>query len=236
MRALVIVHDPGSEAVLVGERLEHHGYEQVEVAITTEPGNPVGSAEALGDPTDYELIVPMGSTFSLTDPDRISSWIHDELDFLRRADAAGVPVFGVCFGGQALAAAHGGRVVKADRPQVGWHHLTPHDGVPLPVGRWMQWHYDRFEPPAHDPDVEVLATDDVGVQAFTLRRNLGVQFHPEVTREHLARWLALGAGHELSGLGLDPDELLAETDAMLADVRERTNALVDWFLTDIAVR
>lgn len=236
MRALVILHDPGSEAVLVGERLEHHGYEQYEVAVTTEPGNPVGSAAALGDPTDYDLILPMGSTHSLTDPARISTWIHDELDFLRRADAEGVPVFGVCFGGQALAAAHGGRVVKADRPQVGWHHLTPLPGVPLPTGRWMQWHYDRFEPPAHDPDVEVLAVDDVGVQAFALRRNLGVQFHPEVTRPHLQRWVDMGADVELRGLGIDPEELLAECDAILDDVRTRTNALVDWFLTDVATR
>lgn len=236
MRALVIVHDPGSEAVLVGERLEHHGFEQHEIAVTTEPGSPVGSAVGLGDPTDYDLIVPMGSTHSLTDPARIATWIHDELDFLRRADAEGVPVFGVCFGGQALAAAHGGRVVKADRPQVGWHHLTPFPGVPLPTGRWMQWHYDRFEPPADDPDVEILAVDDVGVQAFVLRRNLGVQFHPEVTRAHLQRWIDMGAHEELSGLGIDPDELLAECDAILDDVRARTNTLVDWFVTDVARR
>lgn len=236
MRALVIVHDPGSEAALVGERLEHHGYEQVEVAVTTEPGNPVGSAAGLGSPTDYELIVPMGSTFSLTDPERIGSWVFDEIDFLRRADAEGVPVFGVCFGGQALAAAHGGRVVKADRPQVGWYHLTPYDGAPIPGGQWMQWHYDRFEPPADDPGVEILAVDGVGVQAFTLRRNLGVQFHPEVTRAHVQRWVDIGGGEELRGLGLDPDELLEQCDVVLDDVRQRTNALVDWFLADIATR
>lgn len=236
MRALVIVHDPGSEAVLVGDRLEHHGYEQVEVAITTEPGNPLGSAAALGDPTEYDLIVPMGSTFSLTDPDRISSWIHDELDFLRRADAAGVPVLGVCFGGQALAAAHGGRVVRSDAPQIGWHPLEPFDGTSLPGGPWMQWHHDRFEPPRDDPAVEVLATDHVGVQAFALRRNLGVQFHPEVTPAHLQRWLDFGGVHELRGLGVDPDELLAETEAIQPDVRPRTDALVDWFLTNIATR
>ena len=236
MRALVIVHDPGSEAVLVGDRLEHHGYEQVEVALTTEPGDPVGSAAALGAPTDYDLIVPMGSTYSLTEPDRISSWIHDELEFLRRADTEGVPVFGVCFGAQALAAAHGGRVVKADRPQVGWHHLTTSIGAVIPSGRWMQWHYDRFEPPTDERGVEVLATDDIGVQAFALRRNLGVQFHPEVTRAHVQRWVDLGGGDELRGLGLDPDEILDQCEAILDDVRERTNALVDWFLTDIATR
>jgi GMP synthase-like glutamine amidotransferase len=232
MRALVIVHDPGSEAVLVGERFEARGYEQVEVAITTEPADPVGSAAALGDPTDYDVIVPMGSTFSLTDPDRIASWVHDELTFLRRADTAGVPVFGVCFGAQALAAAHGGRVVRADRPQVGWHPLEPLDDAPL-RGPWMQWHFDRFEPPA---DAELHAVDDVGVQAFTLRRNAGVQFHPEVTRAHVGRWVAMGGGDELRELGVDVDELLAETGAMFDDVRARTDALVDWFLDVVAPR
>lgn len=232
MRALVIVHDPGSEAVLVGERFEARGYEQVEVAITTEPGDPVGSAAGLGDPTDYDVIVPMGSTFSLTDPDRISSWIGDELDFLRRADAEGVPVFGVCFGAQALAAAHGGRVLRSDRPQIGWHPLEPLADAPV-NGPWMQWHYDRFEPPA---DAELLAADDVGVQAFTLRRNAGVQFHPEVTRDHVARWVGLGGRADLDQHGVDVEALLAETGAMFDDVRVRTAALVDWFLDEIASR
>jgi GMP synthase-like glutamine amidotransferase len=235
MRVLVIVHDPGSEAELVGRRLEHHGYEQVEVALTTVPADPVGSAAGLGEPTDHDLILPMGSTFSLTDPDRIGSWIHDELEFLRRADAAEVPVFGICFGGQALAAAHGGRVVRADAPQIGWCPLTPDVRTPMPPGPWMQWHYDRLEPPT-DEGVEVIAADDVGVQAFTLRRNLGVQFHPEVTRSHVQRWIDLGGGPELLELGIDVDELLERTGVIESEVVERTNALVDWFLDDVARR
>lgn len=231
----MIIHDPGSEAVLVGDRLEHHGYEQIEVAITTEPANPAGSAAGLGEPTDYDVIVPMGSTFSLANPDRIASWIGDELDFLRRADAAGVPVFGVCFGGQALAAAHGGRVVTSDAPQVGFRPLTPVDAA-LPLhGPWMQWHYDRFEPPA-DPAAEVLAVDEVGVQAFSLRRNLGVQFHPEVTRAHVERWIGFGGGAELEQLGVGIDDLLGRADALADDLASRTAALVDWFLADIATR
>lgn len=234
MRALVIVHEPGSEPVLVGERLTQHGYELTEVVIAPDMGDPVGSAVGLGDPTDYDVVVPMGSTFSLTDPDRISSWIHDELDFLRRADAAGVPVFGICFGGQALAAAHGGRVVKAERAQIGWCPLEPSGDAPL-GGPWMQWHYDRFELPS-DPGVEVLATDAVGVQAFTLRRNLGVQFHPEVTPDHVALWVASVPADELRAAGTEPGRLVRDAEAILDDVRGRTNALVDWFLTDVATR
>ena len=37
------------------------------------------------------------------------SWVGSEMAVLREADAAGVPVLEVCFGGQLLAQAHGGR-------------------------------------------------------------------------------------------------------------------------------
>src|SRR5436190_787005 len=107
MRALVVVHEPGSESVLVGERLQYHGFDLVDTIVTAESGNPAGSFEPT-DPTEYDLIVPMGSVYAVFDTDRIGAWIDDELDFLRRADDAGVPVFGVCFGAQALAQALGG--------------------------------------------------------------------------------------------------------------------------------
>lgn len=234
MRALVIVHEPGSEPVLVGQRLERRGFDLVEVLVAMEMGDPTGSAAALGDPTDYDVIVPMGSTFSLTAPGRLP-WIHDELEFLRRADAQGVPVFGVCFGGQALAVAHGGRVVRSDRPQIGWWPLDPLGDAPL-AGPWMQWHYDRFEPPMDDPDLDVLAADEFGVQAFALRRNLAVQFHPEVTPDHVGLWVSSVPADELRSAGTEPARLVADAEANLADVRRRTNALVDWFLSDIATR
>lgn len=231
MRALVVVHEPENGAGRVGERLAEHGIEVVERLITTEIGNPTGSTESLGSPGDYDLIVPMGSSWSVYDTDRIGGWIGDELEFLRKADAADVPVLGVCFGAQALAAALGGKVVRADRAQVGWFDVVPEPGVGLPPGPWFQWHSDRFEPP---PDSVVLAEDDVCVQAYTVRRHLGVQFHPEVDRAHLARWVEMGGREEMIEMGIDPEAVLDATAAHEAEVAERTNRLIDWFLTDIA--
>lgn len=231
MRALVIVHDPGSEAVLVGDRLEHHGFTLDRYEITTVVNHPVGSVDEIGDPNDYDLIVPMGSIWSVYDTDRIGSWVGDELEYLRRADEADVPVFGVCFGAQALAAALGGRVVRSETPQVGWHPLEVDPGVGLPSGPWMQWHYDRFEPPT---DATVLAEDGIGVQAFAIRRHLGVQFHPEVTRAHLDYWMDLSGTEELDDLGISLQDLLDETSQREGEVVHRTNQLVDWFLNDIA--
>jgi GMP synthase-like glutamine amidotransferase len=228
VRALVVEPEAGNDPALVGERLRHHGFELTDVVLSDERGD--GLPVVLPDPTDYDLVVAMGSIRSVYESDH-RPWIERELAFLRRAHDDDVPVLGICFGAQALAAANGGRVVRADRPQIGWHQLTLDDDAGLPGGPWMQWHYDRIEPP---PAATVIATDELCVQAFVIGRSLGVQFHPEVTRDHLAAWIGNGGSAELARLGIDPDELLAATEAIQPDVTARTNRLVDWFLADVA--
>lgn len=227
MQALVIQPEAGNGSALVGDRLRTHGYELVDVVMSDAAGKALGVD--LGDPAEYELVVAMGSVRSVYEADR-RSWIADELDFIQRATAAGVPVIGICFGAQALATAHGGRVAPAERAQIGWHALDSQTSG-LPGGPWMQWHYDRIEPPDH---ASVLAADELCVQVFAIGRSLGVQFHPEVTRDHVAGWIDGGGAAELERLGIEPDRLLATTAAIQPDVTARTNQLVDWFLTEIA--
>ena len=229
MRSLVIQPEAGNGSVLVGDRLRAHGFELTDVVMSDEAGGSLGVD--LGDPTDYDIIVAMGSIRSVYEVDT-RSWIADQIDFLRRADVAGVPVFGICFGAQALATAHGGRVVRAERPQIGWHALDESLDGPF-AGSWMQWHYDRIEPPAH---ATLLAADDQCVQAFAVGKSLGVQFHPEVTPDHVAGWVGNGGAEELERVGIDAEQLLADTRAIHADATRRTNRLVDWFLTDVAGR
>jgi GMP synthase-like glutamine amidotransferase len=226
VRALVIEPEAGNGPALVGERLRQLRFELTTVVLSDEHGDTLDVD--LGQPADYDVVIAMGSIRSVYEaPTR--PWIMDELDFLGLAHTAGVPVLGICFGAQALASAHGGHVVRADRPQVGWYPLE--GGASLPEGPWMQWHYDRIEPPVA---ATVLAADDLCVQAFRIGRSLGVQFHPEVTRDHLAGWIDNGGAAELARLGIDPDELLADTEAIQPDVTTRTNRLVDWFLADVA--
>src|SRR6476661_5273663 len=54
-------------------------------------------------------------------------WGDEEVELLRGAVADGVPVLGLCFGGQALAAALGAPVRRAARGEVGWADVETDD-------------------------------------------------------------------------------------------------------------
>ena len=233
MQLLVIQHDHASPLGPVAERFVERGFE-----LTMHPVVPESSFLAPGvqtefpDFTQFDAVVPMGAPWSAYD-EIIGSWVRPEIEQLRRADAAGVPVLGICFGGQLLAATHGGSVIASSRPEIGWADVRSDDEALVPPGAWFQWHYDRWELP-HDA-LEV-ARNDSASQAFVLRRNLAVQFHPELTSSMLAGWLGNGGAGKAKAAGLDPDTLLAETRATEAAARARAHRLVDGFLDVVATR
>jgi GMP synthase-like glutamine amidotransferase len=74
--------------------------------------------EELPDPRDYGAIVALGS--GATARGDGPGWVAREIEWLREADRAGVPVLGICFGAQALATALGGRVRRLAKPELGW--------------------------------------------------------------------------------------------------------------------
>ena len=100
----------------------------------------------------------------------------------------------------------------------------------MPAGPWLQWHHDTFTPPA---GATVLADSPAGPQAYTIGRSLGVQFHPEVTPEIVADWIA-GSRDELDREHVDPDRMLADARALDAENRARAIGLFDAFLDRVA--
>jgi len=211
-RVLVIRHHDIDAAGFIGDAFEARG---ATLDVHLFPGD--GPLPAF-DGVDH--IVVLGAVSSVNDPD---PWIAAELSWLRAAEAAGVPVLGICFGAQALCAALGGRVEAMGRYEIGWVLVDPADPDVIPPGPWLEFHHDRCLPP---PSATVLARNGAGVQAFRIGRHLAVQFHPEVDGPQLKRWLDAHTDQEERSIGIDPDQFLADTIREEPAARERAFRLV----------
>jgi GMP synthase-like glutamine amidotransferase len=211
-RVIVVRHHDIDSAGFIADAFEARGAE-LSVHLFPDDG-------PLPAPDGADHIVVLGAVSSVNDPD---SWIAKELDWLRRADQAGVPVLGICFGAQALCAALGGRVEAMERREISWQMVDSPDHDLIPAGPWLEFHNDRCLPP---PAAAVLARNDVAVQAFRIGRHLAVQFHPEVDGPQLKRWLDAHTDSDATSLGIDPDQFLADTIREEPAARQRADRLV----------
>ncbi|XVU29307.1 type 1 glutamine amidotransferase [Actinoplanes sp. CA-054009] len=223
MRALAVQHDHLSPLGPVAARLAEHGF-TVESHLTVPDSRfrTPNVEPAFPDFAEYDAVVVMGAPWSTYDEASTGRWVGAEITQLRRADAAGVPVLGICFGGQLLAAAHGGSVAASPSPEIGWATVESDDESVVPGGAWFEWHYDRWTLP---PGAVEVARNGAASQAYVLRRNLAVQFHPEMTPSLLAGWLANGGAEQVG----DPAALLSRTRAEMPKAAERARRLIDGF-------
>jgi len=223
VRALIVQPDPTETPGLVGRALGRRGFALDTFVIQDDPDRPAGRVEH-PDPSRYDLIVVMGSPWSVFD-EAVSDWVTPLLGMLTTAVDQGRAVLGICFGGQALAAALGGSVTRAEGVEFGWHRV--HSDIDEVAGVWFQWHHDIVTVP---PCATRVAWNTFGPQAFVAGRAAGVQFHPEVDAALLESWLVGGVDDEVAAAG-------GSADAVVAHARthpHRTEGLVDWFLGTVA--
>lgn len=223
VRVLVVRHHEEDSPGLVADAFSARGAE-IDVRLYPEDG-------PLPEARNFDHTIVLGSKWSVYDRSAVGEWLDGELDWLRRADADGVPVFGICFGAQLLTSALGGTVERSPVHEVGWLEIEPVEapaaGVRIGRGPWFEFHGDRCLLP---PTAVLLARTDVCVQAFTIGRNLGVQFHPEIDADQLVQWYDQGGREEVTAVGRDPDALLAETATEEKKARLRAAELVDAYL------
>jgi GMP synthase (glutamine-hydrolysing) len=150
-------------------------------------------------------------------------WIAAELETLREVQAREIAIFGVCLGGQLLAAGLGGEVTARDRPEIGYLPLERTTAAyedPVfagwPDGATALFLHDDEVVTLPEGAVPMLAGSD-GVAAWRAPggRSYGVQFHPEVDAEQVAAWAedpANQARFERAGVG---------REAFIAEARRR---------------
>ena len=83
------------------------------------------NGEPMPDPRDYAFVASLGSPSARTTRTSPRSWTRSGL--IGSAVEHDVPVLGLCFGGQVLAAVLGGRVEHAPAPELGWREIETDD-------------------------------------------------------------------------------------------------------------
>lgn len=219
---LILQHEATTPPGLIRDWLEEQAADVKVLRI--DEGDPVV------DPRDYDLIVSLGSEFAAYDDSR--PFVARESCLLGEAVEADVPILGVCFGGQLLAQVLGGQVYKAEQSEVGWLPVRTFDPHLLTEGPWFQWHFDTFTLPS---GATLIAESDAGPQAFVMGRNLGLQFHPEVTPTIMKEWVR-AFPHELEEEGVEPTELLEETERRATTARQASVQLLNRFRDTIVRR
>jgi GMP synthase (glutamine-hydrolysing) len=138
--------------------------------------------------------------------------------------SAGVPVFGICYGFQAMTVALGGEVAHTGQREYGGTSLTARPaesvlfaGLPEQQQVWMS-HGDRVV--TAPPGMAVTASSAGSpVAAFEdrQRRLAGVQFHPEVAHTSYGQQLLSRFLHDLAGITptWTPAEIIEEQVAAI---------------------
>lgn len=230
---LFIEHDHVSEAGPIWEQFVNRGYEITRFHIVDEENfNTPNVNVSWPDLLSFDVVVVMGAPWGAWEDERIGNWLLPELALMKEVHNAGVPILGICFGGQLMARALGGSVGRAPKAEVGWFEIQSEDETLISQGPWFQYHWDRWVTPSGAIE---CAKTDLSPQAFTYGRTLALQFHPEIDPYVLDLWLEMDGGcAEVEGEGLNVEDLRIETRIQEPFSNKRARDLVDQFLDRIA--
>jgi GMP synthase (glutamine-hydrolysing) len=184
---LIVLHQERSSPGRVGQMLEEKGY-------PLDIRRPVLGQALPQTLADHAGAVVFGGPMSANDPD---DYIKTEINWLDVPLKEDKPFLGICLGAQMLVRHLGGKVEadRDERTEIGWYPIKPTEHGRL-LMHWpkMVYHFHRegFSLPH---GAKLLATGDIYQnQAFRYGENAwAVQFHAELTRAMMHRWVVHGA-------------------------------------------
>ena len=216
-RVLVIQHVAAEPLGVLDPMLRRRGHRIRYVNFARHP-------EASPRIERYQALIILGGPMQVTQT-RNHPHLVTECRLIEQALARGMPVLGICLGAQLISHTLGGRVGPCPSPEIGWYQVHPTDQTRRdPVLRAMtapqpvfQWHHWGFDCPAGA--TAVAESPESGCQAFHVAEQAwGLQFHLELDRRLIQRWLGLPAYRaelERSGLETTVQRIERETTQLL---------------------
>lgn len=192
----------------------------------------------------YEALIVLGGPMNADQIDTYPNLLT-EVEIIREAVDRNMSVLGICLGAQLLAKALGGQVARNATREIGWYDVEMTEaGLRDPVlstfaprQQVFQWHEDGISLP---PGIDCLASSPASpVQAFRYGEHAyGFQFHLEVNRPLIERWLTVPA-HQASlreeAGAVDPGQILRQAEDSMAPLealsRETFSRWIDRFET-----
>jgi GMP synthase (glutamine-hydrolysing) len=216
-KPVIVVQQVAHENLgLIADVFDGRGIRYEYVRLEEVSGYDFRSADASG-------LVVMGGPMNVDQTDRYPGLIA-EIDWIRAAIAADLPVLGICLGSQLLAAALGANVFAGEKKEIGWYTVQLTDAaLSDPVfsacrheETVFQWHGCTFDLPE---GAERLASSRLfPSQAFRYGRAVyGLQFHLETTDQMIEAWLDEPSNsEELAGLEyINVNEIRRQTPQQL---------------------
>ncbi|GAB4385493.1 MAG: glutamine amidotransferase [Phycisphaerales bacterium] len=216
---VVLQHGKHGGPGRLGLTLRDHGF-RLDVRRVDLP------ADAGGRPVPKDLdnvhgVLALGGAQNV---DEAHPWLKPEMEFLKQAHEAGLPVVGICLGAQMIAQALGGEVGRMERPEAGFAPvdlLFPAQTDVLFSGiSWRSWqfHSHAYEVKELPPGATLLASSErCRVQAFRVgMRTIGIQYHPEYDRAMIEAGFA-NSQALFAGANITVDELSRQADRHYAE-------------------
>ncbi len=216
MSLVVFQHIRFENVAVLGSVLQGYGHRLRTIRLYA--GEPVPV-----DLDDVDGVISMGGPMNV-DQGGQYPWLDQEMQYLKAAHGAGVPIVGVCLGAQLIAAALGGEVAAMAEPEIGWHPIKlTFPGMNDPMMTGMGWESAQFH--LHGQEVTRLPEGGVPLagsercknQAFRVGlTTYGFQYHFEWDREDLKEMVK---DPLVKQAGLSGDEILKQGNSYYGEYR-----------------
>lgn len=224
MSIIVLQHSESGTPGRLGATLRDHGY-RLDIR------RPDLKDKVPTDLDDVHGLLIMGGPQNVTDIGGLG-WMQREVELIKRASDAQLPVIGICLGAQLIAHALGGEVGPREKPSIGFStvHLNTAGQVETMLSGLAWDHPQVFscgqEIKALPPGAQLLAGAE-GIKHVIFRaglRTYGFINHFECDREMIAA-LMKSSEREMAAAGTTPGGVAAEVEASYAVYARQSDRL-----------